>query len=319
MLDLLKNKPQMVLEAQKARFKPGLAIQVLIFIAVFFVSQIAASLPMIIGTVVKLFTDISDGRADLTSAAGSQEYISQLTTSNWMNIMMLFCTAIAAVIPIIYCKFIEGRSLFSMGFVRKKAVSNYASGLLIGGLMFGSAVLLCCLTGTLKFDGIVLGNSLGIVIVFFFGFLIQGMSEEIILRGYFMVSVAVKKSIMTAILANSIMFSLVHIFNNGVSVLPLLNLTLFGIFASVYMLRTENIWGIGAIHSMWNFVQGNIFGIPVSGMKIKASVLSFSQQGNSLINGGDFGLEGGLAVTVVLVVAIALTVLLKRKQRTTIM
>ena len=64
---------------------------------------------------------------------------------------------------------------------------------------------------------------------------------------------------------------------------------------------------------MWNFVQGNIFGIPVSGMKIKASVLSFSQQGNYLINGGDFGLEGGLAVTLVLVVSIALTVLLKRK------
>ncbi len=310
MPELLKNKPQMLLEAQKARFKPGLAIQVLIFIAVFIVSQIAAGLFLLIGTMVQLATGIGVRGDDLTIPMDSQ----QLTSNDLMNIMVLFCTAIAALIPIIYCRFIERRSLFSMGFVRKKAASNYAMGLLIGGMMYGSAMLLCWVTGALKFNGVVLGNSLGIVILFFFGFLFQGISEEITLRGYFMISVSVKKSVMTAVLTNSILFSLLHILNSGISVLPLLNLTLFGVFASVYMLRTENIWGIGAIHSMWNFVQGNIFGIPVSGMELRFSVLSFSQEGSSLINGGSFGLEGGLAVTVVLVASIALTVFLKREQ-----
>ncbi len=314
MLELFRNKPAFIVEAEKARHKPNIILQVLIFIAVFIVTQIAASLPLIIGTIVKVVSDISKGNADITDTSKSQEYASQLMSGDWVNILMLFCTVIATALTIIYCRFIEKRSLFSMGFTKKKAVSNYLAGLLVGAIMFGAGVLICWLSGTLEYKGLVLGSNIGVVLVFFLAFLCQGMSEEVILRGYFMVSLAAKKSVIIAIVLNSLLFALMHILNNGIAILPLINLALFGVFASVYMLCTENIWGVCAIHSMWNFVQGNIFGIAVSGIKINATVFSFeSNKTNTLINGGEFGLEGGLAVTAVLVIATVLTLLIKSR------
>ncbi|HZK27488.1 MAG TPA: hypothetical protein VFD00_08125 [Thermoclostridium sp.] len=63
---------------------------------------------------------------------------------------------------------------------------------------------------------------------------------------------------------------------------------------------------------MWNFAQGNIFGISVSGMDMMASVFSFAPTNEGeLINGGTFGLEGGLAVTIVLILATIAVLLVK--------
>ncbi len=65
---------------------------------------------------------------------------------------------------------------------------------------------------------------------------------------------------------------------------------------------------------MWNFAQGNIFGVSVSGMDIMASVFSFAPTNEGeLINGGTFGLEGGLAVTIVLILATIAVLLVKAK------
>ncbi len=312
MLELLKEKPCFVIEAEKACFRPRVIVQVLIFALVFIVTQIAASLPVVIVTFVKTITDITGGRADLANPANSQAYANELMNSNFMSLLTLFCTAIATALAIIYCKFIEKRSLYSMGFTRKKAGTNYFSGLLIGALMFGGSVLLCWVTGALEFKGVVMSGGIVIIALFFLGFLLQGMSEEVILRGYFMVSVAAKKTVLMGVLLNSILFACLHLANQGISYLPIINLVLFGVFASLYMLRTGNIWGVAAIHSMWNFVQGNVFGIAVSGKNIDATVFSFASiEGKNLINGGNFGLEGGLAVTAVLVISIVVTVFWK--------
>lgn len=63
------------------------------------------------------------------------------------------------------------------------------------------------------------------------------------------------------IVVNSIVFALLHMANTGISLLALLNLFLFGVFMSVYMVRRGNLWGACAIHAVWNFVQGNVFGL----------------------------------------------------------
>ncbi|MFA9424206.1 MAG: lysostaphin resistance A-like protein [Sedimentibacter sp.] len=159
------------------------------------------------------------------------------------------------------------------------------------------------ITGTLKYDGIVIGGNTLFVILFFFGFLVQGMQEEVMFRGYFMTSLSNKVPIVVAIMINSVVFACMHLLNSGIPILAFSNLILFGVFASVYAIKTNNLWGICAIHSIWNFVQGNFYGILVSGMDTNTSILKFV----STQNGGNFGLEGGLAVTIVLVLATTVT------------
>jgi hypothetical protein len=68
---------------------------------------------------------------------------------------------------------------------------------------------------------------------------------------------------------------------------------------------------------MWNFAQGNLFGIPVSGIQGLPSPLSSQLEGGmlrELLNGGPFGLEGGLAVTVVLLAGCAVVLIAPTKR-----
>lgn len=310
MYEIFTKKVDMAEKAMEAKFIPSTVIQFLIFVGVFIVAQIIQA---IVGGIAMIIAN-----PDIISSAlsGGAININSIMERPSIILISLFATIFVTGLSIIYCRFIERRSLYSMGFGKKNALSEYSKGLLIGFIMFASSVLICVLTGTLEYKGYVLGGSIFLLILFFLGFVIQGMSEEVFLRGYFMISLMTKRTIIFAVLANSVIFSLMHMMNSGITPLSVVNLILFGIFASFYTLKANNIWGICALHSIWNFAQGNIFGILVSGMKTSTSVFSFeSTTSGSLINGGTFGLEGGLAVTFVLLVSTAI-VLIHKKNKT---
>ena len=89
------------------------------------------------------------------------------------------------------------------------------------------------------------------------------------------------------------------------------------LFALIYYL-TGDIWMTSAMHTAWNLSQGNIFGLLVSGNSSANSVVTavYSDNASSLITGGNFGPEGGLATSAVtLVCMVIVTVLLVRKMR----
>ena len=313
-MDFLEKKPSIVVEAQKARFNPNVFIQFLLFLAVFVVSNIVSGLASLIYIFPKQMEYMANSKVDYTDKAAIAKLSQEIMSQPGIILASLFATAIVTVLVIVYCKFIEKRSLYSMGFVKKKAVRDYLLGMVIGFVMFSGAVLICYLKGTLTYGGFVARGSVGLIIAFFFGYLLQGMSEEVLCRGYFMVTVATKKPAIVAILANSLIFALLHILNNGVNIIPIINIFLIGIFFSVYMLKSDSIWGVCAIHSIWNFVQGGFYGLSVSGMANMPSIFRFEQTvDGQLFNGGSFGLEGGLAVTAVTVLATVFICLWKGK------
>ena len=230
----------------------------------------------------------------------------RLLDSDPVLLVMLFSNAAMIFIVMLFCIVLQKRTASSIGFVRKNAGRSYLAGAGAGLLLFGAVTLLNVLTGSLTIDGISPDFSLLLFLLFAIGFGIQGMAEEVLCRGYFLVSFGRRHSMWAAALANALLFAMLHLGNDGVSPLALINLTLFGIFASVYFIKSGNIWGIGAFHSIWNLAQGNFYGIRVSGIVTTCSVLASSPvEGRSLINGGSFGLEGGLAVTVVLLAGTA--------------
>ena len=235
-----------------------------------------------------------------------------MTGSRYMLISLFATTATVAVV-LVYCLAMERRTLASLGFIRRGAVNEYAVGLLAGLGLFGLPVLLCVVTGAVTLSPAADTSSLILLPLFFLGFLIQGMSEEMLCRSYLMVSLARKWPLWACAVTNALLFSLLHLGNPGVTVIALINIFLFGLFASMLTLRRGSIWMVGAIHSMWNFAQGNLFGIPVSGLTGLPSPLTASigeGEWQTLISGGAFGLEGGLAVTAVLLISCALVIFL---------
>lgn len=110
-----------------------------------------------------------------------------------------------------------------------------------------------------------------------------------------------------AIFVNSAAFGIVHGLNPGLTPLAMVNLILFGLFASLYVILFDDIWGACAIHSVWNFMQGNIYGISVSGSGQSESVFSTNHQSShGFLTGGSFGIEGSIFTTIVLLIASAI-------------
>ena len=135
--------------------------------------------------------------------------------------------------------------------------------------------------------------------------MIQGGTEELITRGWLLPVMAEKSNKIIAIVVSSSLFGLLHIFNSGFTMFSLFNLILFGILETFYIIKTDNLWGAAGIHGAWNFAQGNLFGVLVSGSTAGSSLLRFiSGNGPEWLTGGSFGAEGSAACTLVMLVTI---------------
>ena len=308
-------KPKMVTDAAKAQKGLNWALEILIFVAVFFVSNFAMMIILFPVEFILLFTKTDYMQAiinnDVQLAMEASQAIMNMES---MLVITLLADIMMILVVCLFCKLIQKRKMSTMGFVKKGMIKEYLIGLVAGFAVFSLAVLLGVVSGGLKIEGFNPNVSIGMLIAFFVGFMIQGMAEEVICRGYFCVSYARRYPVYAAIIANSLIFAALHLMNSGITVLSFINLVLFGIFASVYFIRRGNIWGIGAFHSIWNFVQGNFFGIKVSGMNLDSSVLTTTAyEGKELLNGGDFGLEGSIWVTIVLIAGTIVLCFLKKK------
>ncbi len=300
------ERPTVVRESMAVKKGLHPVLEILVFIAVFFVSTIAEAILQMPALIIGMF--FNQPYLDALSAGDAEtaaELLNEMTASAPVTIISLFATIGMIGIVFLFCRFLQKRKLRTLGFVKKDMGKEYLIGLVTGFLVFSAAVLICVLTGSLKFHGISAEFSIGFFILFVLGYMIQGMSEEVLCRGYFMVSFSRRAPVVIAIMANALLFAALHLMNPGITVLAFVNLALFGIFASIYFLKRGNIWGVAAFHSIWNLVQGNVYGIEVSGMASNCSILeSTAVEGRGLINGGSFGLEGGLAVTIVLLAGI---------------
>lgn len=310
------KKPQIVTEAANAQKGLHWSLEILIFIAVFLVSQLIMVLATLPAQSIMLFSN-KDYMAAVASNNLSEimEISMQVASSDTYIIFSLFCDIIMIAVVFLFCRFIQKRKLRTLGFCKKGLLKEYLFGALLGFLFFSAAVLGSVLAGGLKIEGFSPDFSLGLFVLFLLGFMVQGMAEEILCRGYFLVSFSRRYPLYAAALANSLLFAALHLLNGGISILAFINLFLFGIFASLYFINRGNIWGIGAFHSIWNLVQGNFYGIRVSGINVQSSLFtSVSCEGKELLSGGAFGLEGSVMVTIVLCLGIVFLYVRNKKK-----
>lgn len=231
-----------------------------------------------------------------------------------LEVMQYASTLAMIIMVLLIAKFFDKMPMRTIGIKKEKLVVRYLIGLVTGFAIFSLAVLICSLTGSINIS-VEANNNRVYIPLFFLAWMIQGFSEEILCRGWMMGSICKKHSTLTGVLVNSAFFAGLHCLNTGLTPLAMLNLFLFGAFASVVFLITESIWTIAAIHSIWNMVQGNFYGISVSGNPSTTTIFTSELvAGKELINGGAFGLEGGLGVTTVLLIGIAIAYVIYRKK-----
>lgn len=236
--------------------------------------------------------------------------------------MPLFGFIFFAIGAMLYCRFAEKRSLHSMGFVKEKFILNYLKGLFIGLILILSVLFISLVTGILTYNGFNDQVNVLSLILFFIGYAIQGMAEEVMCRGYLMTSLCKRTSLYLAVLINSFLFVIPHLsslLEGGfiVTVMGFINTMFFSIFVSLYMIKTKNIWVISGIHSAWNFLLGVLCGINLSGKKATASLFIFAvTETKDFIHGGIYGLEAGIVTTLILIISISLLLISMKKTST---
>ncbi|MGL5348512.1 MAG: CPBP family intramembrane glutamic endopeptidase [Peptostreptococcaceae bacterium] len=229
------------------------------------------------------------------------------------NLLYLFCSLVSCIFVIILIvlriKIIEKRKLSEIKFKKENMIYNYIRGFLIGLLLMSFVVFLLGISGNLIMEpypnqkvGL---NALSNVALISIGWIIQGASEEILTRGWLMRVLQDRYSLRTSVVVSSIFFGALHLLNPNVGIIAIINIILVGFLFSLYVIKTDDLWGVCAMHSAWNLAQGNIYGFEVSGIDVGVgTLLDMDLLGSEIITGGIFGPEAGIATTIILILAI---------------
>lgn len=187
-------------------------------------------------------------------------------------------------------------------------------GLVIGfGLnMFCALVAMLCGDIHLRFDSF---RPLSLLLIFVLVF-IQSSLEELMTRGFlYQRLVRIYGSPVFAMIANSLLFALLHIFNPGVTLLSSLNIFVVGLLFSLIVYYFDSLWCAFAVHAAWNFTQNILLGLPNSGLVVPYSVfkLDAARAVDSFAYNVGFGIEGSALSCVVLSAACVAVVIWGKK------
>jgi hypothetical protein len=108
------------------------------------------------------------------------------------------------------------------------------------------------------------------------------------------------------VLLTSVPFAAIHLQNPNVAKgFTFVNTALAGVWLAVAYLRTRSLWFPLGVHWSWNWALGSLFGLPVSGITRLAPnpLLQATDLGPVWLTGGSYGIEGGLACTIALVIS----------------
>jgi len=137
-------------------------------------------------------------------------------------------------------------------------------------------------------------------------FLFAAAAEEILFRGYPLQTLTRANLAWLGVILTSVAFASVHLRNpNVVPRLTFLNTTLAGVLLAVGYLRTGSLWFPIGWHWAWNWMQGSVVGLPVSGIDrlAPAPLLRAINSGPDWLTGGSYGIEGGAACTIALLIS----------------
>lgn len=179
--------------------------------------------------------------------------------------------------------------------------SEFAAGLGLGIALFTTVMLLLWAFDVYHPSG--MGRFAGLAggfVVAFFGAVI----EEILFRGFLFRLSAKLAGTSGALIFTSVLFGAAHAFNPGATVWSSAAIALeAGVLLGAAYALTQRLWLPIGLHVGWNFTEGSVFGMSVSGGNTTSSLISGSLHGRNLLTGGAFGPEASIVAVAVCLAA----------------
>lgn len=208
---------------------------------------------------------------------------------------------------------VDKKTFLSYGFggcTFSGGVKETAAGLLLGGAMVSTVMLVLYLSGCYK----VLSASLNIQLLTFLPFfIVAAMREEVMIRGYVFQTLEKAWGTIGAIVISSMMFGFLHLINfeSGVPLgeklysCTCLTIDAGLIFAVAYLVK-RRLWFPFGLHLSWNLFEGPIYGTLVSGLTLSKPFLNATVSGPFFLTGGIFGPEASLVEVAICLVLVAM-------------
>lgn len=196
-------------------------------------------------------------------------------------------------------------------FSSQGAVLEFLGGCLLGAGLFSAVVAVLAVLGAFDIAGV--GSMDGLAIALSSA-LATGVVEEIVFRGiiYRLTEAAYGSTI--AIVVSAALFGLAHAFSPNATVIATVAIAIeAGLLLALAYVVTRRLWLVIGFHAAWNFTQGGIFGLAVSGHRSEGLFVG-QTSGPEWLTGGAFGPEASvIAIAVCLPAAWALYLRARRR------
>ena len=180
-------------------------------------------------------------------------------------------------------------------------------GFVVAAAIYAVGFIVSLIAGWVSVDGVHFDDTY--LLLQFLLYILVAVMEESMMRGFVlghMLDVGMNRFL--ALFISAFLFACMHLGNPGMTNFTLLNLTLAGVLLGATYIYTRNLWFPISLHLFWNFIQGPVLGYDVSGTTSRNTLLKLDISDNALMNGGDFGFEGSLPCTILMLVAIGLII-----------
>ncbi|SFK60390.1 hypothetical protein SAMN04487950_0130 [Halogranum rubrum] len=222
----------------------------------------------------------------------------------------LVATVVAVAGYVAYVHWVESRGVSEFG--RRGAVREFALGTVLGAALFSTAIAIVWAAGGYT---ITETNSWQLVVPLITGALFFATLEELVYRGVVLRLVELPFGTWAGLAVSALAFAAFHVVATpNVTLWTGLSVFLAGLLLGGAYVYTRRLWFPIALHAAWNFVQGGVFGIAVSGDEAGLGLFVGTTSGPTWLSGGDYGLEGS-AVVVGVVLLATMVVLRQARQR----
>lgn len=195
----------------------------------------------------------------------------------------------------------------------RRLIPHTLLGLLVGFIYMALVVSVITASGcaTMTWNGFSEEKQFSVFMLF----LAVAVGEEMMFRGVIFRWIDERWNTGVALLVSALLFGYVHMSNDNATWWSSLAIAIeAGLLLAAAYKWSGTLWVPIGIHWAWNYTQGNIFGLAVSGMDAGDTVLVTTVNGPDIITGGAFGPEASI-VAVLLGILYTLVFLGNRYRR----
>ena len=246
----------------------------------------------------------------LIRAGGLQGFRGQYRNQSHITITPLVMGGSEAIVLLFLCTTalimakLEHRNFSEYGLPLRLALrKDFWIGSLTGFLTISGTLLTMFLLHGFRVTGLALHGTaiLSSLIAWGIAFLLAGLVEEFLFRGYVQYTLASGIGFWPAAFVMSGLFGFGHVFNSNENAVGSVAVVMFGLLLCLFLWRTGNLWCAVGFHLGYDWGQ-MFYGVPDSGIMPYHNLLNSTLSGPKWLTGGMVGPEASVLTPIALLV-----------------